>query len=52
MLELATNKTAEVNDVIPKVEFSDVTATVEEKPEVVDGVDERTGKIVELTPNS
>lgn len=44
MLELATDKKKEINEVLPPIE--------DEKPVVVDGVDERTGKIVEIVPQS
>lgn len=48
MLELATDK--EKVEKLDKVEVNEVK-TVDE-PIIVDGVDERTGKIVELTPSS
>ncbi|CAD0200650.1 unnamed protein product [Chrysodeixis includens] len=44
MLELATDKNKEINEALPPIE--------DEKSVVVDGVDERTGKIVEIAPQS
>lgn len=49
MLELASDKNGVVSDRKVDGGDGDITAIDDEEPVIVDGVDERTGKIVEFT---